>query len=285
MGFSIKSLIQPVLTAVGTAVGGPVGGAIGSTVGGFLGGAGDLVADNAGAIASGYGAYRGAEMTNATNLQIAREATTAEKLMQQTAIDATGRFQERQIGAADAMAQRQMDFQERMANTGFSRAVVDLKRAGLNPILAAGAQSPAAQGASVAPAGAAGTSGRAHTATMLDKLGAALSTAIRVKGLQKELQTADAQIGNLNEQQKLTAQQGVVAGRNADLVGAQVEKTHAETARVRAETDIAYENQRIRRREAEDTEKYGTSKVGQEAAGVERVIRRLYNYLRGRSND
>lgn len=96
--------------------------------------------------------------------------------------------------------QEQMDFQERMSNTAYQRAMADMRKAGLNPMLAykqGGASTP---GGSFAPA--------------KDIVGPAVNTALAARRQTQELKTMEAQATNLNAQsQAAQAQAGLTAAQ------------------------------------------------------------------------
>ncbi len=87
--------------------------------------------------------------------------------------------QERANRANRQLAREQMQFQERMSGSSYQRAVEDMKLAGINPMLAY------AQGGASSPGG--------QTARMEDVIGPAVSSAMSVMRMKKELKLMDAQ--------------------------------------------------------------------------------------------
>lgn len=112
--------------------------------------------NSSGAMKVSSGTWRGlgADWFNAEN--IAAEDWNRQELAAKLAFD-----RESQFNAAEA--QKQRDFEERMSNTAYQRAVADMKAAGLNPVLLAanfgGASTPSGSSATSSSSGHAGGSG------------------------------------------------------------------------------------------------------------------------------
>lgn len=112
-------------------------------------------------------------------------------------------------------ADKQMAFQERMSSTAYQRAMEDMKKSGLNPMLAF------SQGGASTPSGALPTI-NSETKTKLGE--AAISTAMGIKGL------------GVQQQQANTAQQAAESG--IALNSANAAKSAAETQKINLETEL-----------------------------------------------